>query len=152
LRKALILVLSLAGCGRESEQPPVRPPVQTAALTGLYQGRGGAARNQLCLVERGGEGRFGLVAWRGGDPGCSGAGTAVREGGRLRLDMAGEEACRLEARIDGRAVAFPAAAPPGCAYYCAPGASFAGLAFEKVGGSEVDALRARDLVGDALCG
>ena len=152
MRKALILVLYLAGCSRESEHPSVRPPVQTATLTGLYEGRGGDARNRLCVVERGGEARFGLVAWRAGGPGCSGAGTAVREGDRLRLDMAGEEACRLEARIDGRGVAFAAAAPPGCAYYCASGASFAGLAFEKVGGSDADALRARDLVGDALCG
>jgi hypothetical protein len=158
MRKALILALCLAGCGRgtggngqagSAESSP--RAVQTATLTGLYESNEGPRRSQLCIVERGGESRFGLVTWRGEGPGCSGAGAAVRRGDTLRLTMAGEAACAIEAPIDGGRVAFPATAPPGCRYYCAPGAVLEG-AFDKVGGTSEDALRARDLVGDPLCG
>lgn len=162
MRKALCLAFCLAACGqsdgnggradRSGRPDAPRAPVQTATLTGLYES-GGARPSQVCIVEQGGGGgRFGLVTREGDRPGCSGAGTAVRAGDRLRLTMDGESACAIEARIREGEVAFPAAVPPGCSYYCAPGAPLAGLAFVKVGGTREDALRARDLVGDPLCG
>jgi hypothetical protein len=161
VRKALSLAFCLAACGQgdgnagragPSGRPDVpRGPVQTATLTGLYES-GGARPSQVCIVEQSGGARFGLVTREADRPGCSGAGTAVRAGDRLRLTMAGESACAIEARIQAGAVTFPAALPRGCAYYCAPGAPLAGLAFAKIGGTREDALRARDLVGDPLCG
>jgi hypothetical protein len=162
MRKALILVLALAGCApgagnaSRDEQPagadsPPRAPAQTRTLTGLYEAPG-ARPSQLCIVEQGTRARFGLVTWQGERSGCSGAGSAVRNGAALRLTMDGESACAIEARIAGGRVTFPAALPRGCAYYCAPGAPIAGLAFTKTGGTGADALRARDLVGDPLCG
>jgi hypothetical protein len=127
-------------------------PVQTARLTGLYESAPAARRNQMCVIEREeGQARFGLVVWGAGSEGCSGAGTAVRQGQTLRLTMSGDEACTIEARIEGTRVAFPPSLPAGCAYYCSRGARFAGAAFDKTGGTAEDAMRAEDLVGDRLC-
>jgi len=162
MRKALILAFALAGCGRgvgneagagQAARPdsPSRAPAQTRTLTGLYETRG-ARPGQICIVEQGAGARFGLVTWQSERPGCSGAGAAVRSGGTLRLTMDGESACAIEARIEEGRVTFPAALPRGCSYYCAPGAPLGSLAFAKTGGAREDALRARDLVGDPLCG
>jgi hypothetical protein len=141
--------------GAASGSPDGGPPpaaVQTATLTGLYEGGPAGRRNQMCVVERaGGNARFGLVVRGAGSEGCGGAGTAVRQGAALRLAMSGDEACTIEARTEGTRITFPAALPPGCAYYCSRGASFAGAAFDKTGGTAEDALRAEDLAGDRLC-
>jgi hypothetical protein len=162
LRKALILAFALAGCGPAAgnasraapaagPDAPPSPPAQTWTLTGLYEAPG-ARPSQICIVEQGGRARFGLVTWQGERSGCSGAGAAVRRGDLLTLTMDGESPCTIVAQVRGRAVTFPAALPRGCAYYCAPGAPLAGLALTKTGGRREDALRARDLVGDPLCG
>ena len=126
-------------------------PVQVATLTGLYEGGPAGRRDQMCMIEREGRVRFGIVVRGAGSEGCSGAGTAVRQGDALRLDMAGDEACAIDARIDGARIAFPAALPAGCAYYCSRGARFSGAAFDKIGGTAEEAVRAEDLVGDRLC-
>lgn len=126
--------------------------VQTSNLTGLYEGGAAGRRNQMCVIDRGtGNARFGLVVWGAGSEGCSGAGEAVRQGSGLRLTMSGDEPCTIDARIEGTRVTFAAALPAGCAYYCSPGARFAGATFDKTGGSSEDAMRAQDLVGDRLC-
>ena len=161
MRKLVFLVCLLAAsCGSGGEQAgadagngsavPARGPVQTATLTGLYESAG-APPSRLCITERGRAARFGLVILRNGQPGCSGAGTAVQAGASLRLTMAGESSCTIEARLDHGRVTFPASLPSGCAYYCAPGARAAGLTLAKTGGMREDALRARDIVGDPLC-
>jgi hypothetical protein len=162
LRKLLVLACFLAaGCEQERASPgngatnrivtaPARGPVQTATLTGLYESAE-AAPSQLCITEQGRAARFGLVTRQGGRPGCSGAGTATRNGTTLRLVMNGESACAIEARLAGARVTFPASLPRGCAYYCAPGAGAGGAVFAKTGGTRDDALRARDIVGDPLC-
>lgn len=162
MRKALILAFALAGCGpaaSNASRPeqavapvaPPRPPAQTWTLTGLYEAPGDRP-SQVCIVQQGERARFGLVTRQSGRAGCSGAGAAVRRGDDLTLTMDGESPCTIGARVRGRAVTFPAALPRGCAYYCAPGATLAALALTKTGGRSEDALRARDLVGDPLCG
>lgn len=143
------------GDGNETGAPGAREAaVQTAELTGLYEGAGeGDRRDRICMVARGsGNTRFGIVTWGPEDRNCSGAGEAVRDGNVLRLSMAGDEECVIDAAIDGTTVTLPATPPQGCAYYCGPGESLAGKAFEKTGGTAEDALRATDLVGDPLCG
>ena len=160
MRKLLVLVFGLAaGCGQDGGAPgngggtgPASGPVQTVTLTGLYE-TGGTPPSQLCITERGRAARFGLVIRRNGRPGCSGAGTAVRRGASLRLSMDGDSPCAIEARLDSGRVTFPASLPPGCSYYCAPGAAAGagGMTFAKTGGTREDALRARDIVGDPLC-
>ncbi len=131
--------------------PETAAPVQTATLTGLYESGPNERRDQMCVIEEGGRARFGVVVWGAGSEGCSGAGTAARQGETLRLTMGGDEACAIDARIEGTRVTFPAALPPGCAYYCSSGAHFAGAAFDKTGGTAEDAMRAQDLAGDRIC-
>jgi hypothetical protein len=172
MRPILLCLALLGGCGAVGDRSPrdraagnesaaadaeageeaAESAVQTATLTGRYEGGTGAERSQLCIIDRGtGNSRFGLVL-RTGAGTCSGAGRALRQDRRLTLDMAGDQACRIDATIDGRRVAFPAGDPAGCAYYCAPGAALTNATFDKVGGSAEDAMQARDLVGDPLCG
>jgi hypothetical protein len=167
LEIALLLLIALTGCrsGEGAAGNGVAAPaaggggksgaeVQTATLTGLYEGGEAPRRNQMCMIEREGRGTsFGFVTWGSGDMNCSGSGTATREGNVLRLRLDGDESCALEARIEGRRVTLPTNIPAECqAYYCGSGAQISGAAFDKVGGGEPDALRAVDLVGDPLCG
>lgn len=154
----LTLAAALSGCrgdGPAANGAAAAPdaPVQMASLTGLYESGEGPRRNQLCLIERdGGRTSFGLISWGSENRNCSGVGQATRDGDRLRLAMAGDDSCIIEARIDGGRVVLPDTMPQGCAYYCAGDARLAGAAFDKTGGTEQDAIRATDLVGDPLCG
>ena len=149
-------LLLLCACGTggvtETADNAVQAAVQTANLTGLYESRS-QPPSQMCIVDRGsGNARFGVVVQGAGEASCSGAGAAVRRGDMLRLTMAGDEECVLEARIAGAQVTFPASVPEGCAYYCGAGATLAGADLVKTGGDAQDAMRAQDLVGDPLCG
>ncbi|HEV2745844.1 MAG TPA: hypothetical protein VGW34_00925 [Allosphingosinicella sp.] len=161
---ALVLAL-LAGCSDGDSQSgnaaaPVAPAAGKGAgeggvltsLTGLYEGGDADPRNQLCMVPgEGGTTRFGLVVWGANMHSCSGSGTASRDGDALRLAMAGDEACTIEAKIAGTTIRFPAAIPDGCAYYCGARAAMDGAAFTRVGATRADAARAKDLVGEPLC-
>lgn len=154
----LLALLALGACRGGGDSPgngaaPSGTPAQTATLTGLYEGGEGPRRNQMCMIERDGTARFGLVVWaREGNNSCSGEGQATREGDRLSLAMRGDETCVIPARIEGTRVILPDSLPQGCAYYCASGAQMTGAAFDKTGGTEQDAMRAVDLVDDPLCG
>ena len=160
MRKMLLLASFLAAaCGQEEGRPrndgqaalpTAGTPVQTATLTGLYE-TGSTPPSQLCIAEQGRAARFGLVIRRNGRPGCSGAGTATRAGPTLRLAMSGDSPCAIEARLEGGRVTFPASLPASCSYYCAPGIVMGSTVFEKTGGTQADAQRARDSVGDPLC-
>jgi hypothetical protein len=75
----------------------------------------------------------------------------VRDGARLRLRMAGDEACEVEARIDGGTVTLADTIPEGCSYYCGARARFEGAVLTRRGTSAEDAMKAKDLVGDPLC-
>lgn len=154
----LLLIPLLTGCarsdgderaGRESGEQ-----VQTAQLTGLYEARGeGGKSARMCMIsDPSGTASFAIVTETPGAGSCGGAGQAVREAGLLRLTMAGDEKCVIEALVEDRQVAFPPNLAEGCAYYCAPGATLAGADFEKTGGTAQDAMRATDLAGDPLCG
>ena len=146
---ALALLIALSGCSGS----PENASGDVSDLPGLYESGVGPRRNQLCLVERDGATRFGLIAWaRQGDNSCTGKGRATRDGERLSLAMQGDESCRIEARIEGGRVTLPTSLPQGCAYYCGPGAQMTGARFERSRGSTEDAARAVDLVGDPLCG
>ena len=151
----LLLTPLLAACGGgggdaagEAGGRSTPPPVQTSELTGLYE----AAGSQMCMItEASGAAAFGLVR-EAPNGSCSGAGDASRTGNRLRLTMAGDEECVIEAQIEGTQMTFPAAVPESCAYYCGAGATLAGTRLEKTGGTTQDAMRATDLAGDPLCG
>ena len=151
-----VLMFALAACGKgnDAAAPDYRgEAVQTADLTGLYQGHGsGERRARMCMVARpSGITSFGIVAWSPGGGTCGGAGEVTRRGSALRLAMTGDEKCVIDARMNGRRVTFAASVPEGCAYYCGPAATLAGQTFKKTGGTAEAVDRARDLVGDPLC-
>jgi hypothetical protein len=171
MKKLLIAFVLLSGCsGQEDgggnmasstrqtqasrpETPQGRPGAAITTLTGLYEGGGEVSRkSQLCMVDPEGEtARFGLVAWGENDHSCSGSGTAERKGDRLALRMTGDEACTIEARINGLDIVLPDSVPDGCAYYCGARAQLGGARFTQVGTGRDDAAKAVDLVGDPLC-
>jgi hypothetical protein len=167
MKKILLILLVLAACGRDdpagdnraaaSESAgaavaggsgPSSQPAAQARLTGLYEGGPGAQKNQMCIVEKGGEAQFGLLVWGGNLHSCSGAGRALRKGERLTLTMTGDETCTIEANLRDGVVTLPAKLPLGCAYYCGARASLAGATFTRAG---EDVKKARDIAGDPLC-
>ena len=167
MKKLLIALLILGGCsggegqddgnavapadGSKTAEAPTRPG-EISTLMGLYEGDGAPRANQLCIVENAGEApRFGLVVWGANLHSCSGSGTAEREGDRLRLKMAGDETCTIDARISGAGIVLPDSVPDGCAYYCGAEARLTGARFDQVGTGRGDAAKAKDLVGDPLC-
>jgi hypothetical protein len=166
MKQLLPFLLLLAACGRGdapagNQSAPVAGPAAAESarpaaaaeekLTGLYEGGTGAQKNQLCMVEKGREAQFGLIVWGGNLHSCSGAGQAVRDGGRLTLKMTGDEACTIEAILKDGAVTLPATLPAGCSYYCGARATLAGASFTRAGGTEADVKKATDIAGDPLC-
>lgn len=157
MRRILLALVLVAGCGaggdrNEAADAPPGKAVQTASLTGLYEGGASTRPNQMCMIDRGeGKAAFGLVVWGENMHSCSGSGEAERKGDVLRLAMAGDESCTIEARLVGGAVTLPATAPEGCAYYCGARAQLGSASFAKKGGTEADAMKAKDLVGEPLC-
>jgi hypothetical protein len=170
MKKTLLLLFLLAACGRDdpagdngaaadsgvpaaskSRSDPRAEAGGGPRLAGLYEGGSGPQKNQMCIVEKGGEAQFGLLVWGGNQHSCSGAGRAVRKGDRLTLTMTGDETCSIEASLKDGTLTLPATLPLGCAYYCGARASFAGASFTKSGSSESDVKKATDIAGDPLC-
>ena len=149
------------GSGNQSaaaEQPPAAtgaaPPAEArlTSLSGLYEGGKGDPKHQMCILEeRGGKQSFGLVIWGGNMHSCAGTGTATREGNVLKLAMAGDSACTIEAKIAGITVTLPESVPQGCSYYCGAQAKLSGAQLSQVGTTKADAMKAKDLVGEPLC-
>ncbi|MDP8913282.1 MAG: hypothetical protein M3N39_06880 [Pseudomonadota bacterium] len=171
MKKLLVAVLLLASCsgsddpeqkvGGNSTAPAVQMegrserserPEALATLTGLYEGGGREPRHQMCVVKgQGGEQRFGLIVWGSNQHSCSGSGTVTRTGDRLRLAMAGDATCTIEASISGKTIKLPETVPQGCGYYCGERATLGGAELTQQGSTEQAAMRAKDLVGEPLC-
>jgi hypothetical protein len=134
--------------GSAAASAPAVGTRRSSGLTGLYESGGPQAVNQLCIVDDG----FGIVIWGAALASCSGSGRIERDGDRLRLTMTGDSPCVLEARIRGTTIALPEEAPASCSYYCGARARLAGTQLRRVDASRADALKARDLVGEPLCG
>ena len=164
MRQVLMALVLVAGCGAGSDQGNESggagqgrsgrggAAIQITELTGLYEGGAPLRPNQMCMIEKGGEASFALVVWGTGMHSCSGSGSAVRQGDTLRLSMAGDESCTIEARINGATATLPAALPQGCTYYCGAEAKLANASFTKKSSKVEDAMKAKDLVGEPLCG
>lgn len=130
--RALPILLVLAGCSPE--------PQRTAeAWTG--------GRDGLCVAGEGEISRAGLITYGPGNANCSLTGTATRTGDKLMITPRGEGACRVEVLLTGDAAVIGPRSPA-CAYYCGPGADFAGRTLRRSGNP---AQKVTDLAGDALC-
>lgn len=162
--KPVILALPLLlilGCRQEAADPAnpqsqsratVTPAPAAAGITGLYEARAADnATSQMCIIQRDGGARFGLVVWGSNLHSCSGIGIATRDGAGLRLAMAGDSECTIDAAFDGTTITLPAAIPDGCAYYCGARASMGGARLARTGTTVESAMRAKDLVGESLC-
>ncbi len=154
MRRALVLLLLVAGCGGKPpenaaqsqdlesaaiDRGMVRDPRDTE-IVGLYA----RDTDRVCIV-RGDSGyRIGAFVDYGDRITCSGAGTVTRVGEMLHVQLGADEAgCSFDARFDGDKIYFPGNVPDGCAKLCARRASYAGsssVAIERVGcGSPRDA-------------
>lgn len=142
---------SIADSGSASTPAAQKAGQSSGPLTGLYESGGDVPKDQMCIVEEGKSARFGLVVWGGGQHSCSGTGTVTRDGGKLRLAMAGDEACAIDATLADGTIVLPDSIPQGCAYYCGARASLAGASFARVAGGEAASRKATDLVGEPLC-
>jgi len=128
----LPLLLLLAACSPQAaDQPPQRE---------LLAGEG---RDRLCLAGD----RGGFITYGKGNANCSVRGRVERAGGKLLAIIPdGDADCRIAAREADDTVRL-GKADAACAYYCGPGADFAGRAFAK---SDA-ATPAVDFAGDPLC-
>lgn len=170
MKKSLIALALVAGCGAADQpannmamsSPAVQGGMATPAsgetpkaamtrLTGLFEGGAGPQKNQLCMIEKSGATQFGLVVWGGNMHSCSGSGWATRDGATLRLSMAGDSTCTIDAKIEGETISLPASLPSGCAYYCGARAKLGAETFRRNGATTADAMKAVDLAGDPLC-
>jgi hypothetical protein len=149
----LITLLLVGSCqkGAESETRAINQPQAMTApriteLSGRYQAARSASR--LCIVDS----RFALVIGNPAGATCSGSGRVARETDGIRFTMQGDSACSFVARTAGRSLVFPASVSSGCGYYCSAGAALAGVRFTQVGVGRLQAMKAKDLVGGALCG
>jgi hypothetical protein len=168
MNKSLIILVLVAGCGASGNSQsgsngaavapasPVSAPAEEAVaegpLTGLWQSGSAARPSQMCILDRKGKAQFGITLWGPNLRACSGAGTATRSGDHVRLAMAGDSPCTLDATLNGGVVTFSSDVPAGCAYYCGAGTSFAGATLKQLGTTRADALKAKDVAGEALCG
>ena len=135
MRPLLPLALLLAACSQQ--------PAETSIATGTFAGEG---RDRLCLAGEPGNYRGGLIAFGAGDVNCSASGRIETTGGSFALVPRGEGACRIPLTIAGNSVRI-GQVPPACSYYCGPGATMAGKAFNRADmGAKVT-----DLAGDPLC-
>jgi hypothetical protein len=159
MRKSLIVLVFVAGCGAPSQpqasgtanESAPEPATEGGNLTGLYQSGAGTRPSQMCVLEKGGKAQFGITLWGPNLRACSGAGTAALSGDRLTLKMTGDSACTLDATLKDGVVTLPASVPSTCAYYCGAGTSFAGATLTRRGGTRADALKAKDVAGESLC-
>ena len=135
MRSILVLAALLAACSQEAAQPSL--------ATGTFAGEG---RDRLCIAGEATAYRAGLVAYGQGNANCSATGRLEQAGAGWTLVPKGEGECRIPIEIDGNVVRV-GQPPAACSYYCGPGASLAGKAYNR---SDMGA-KALDLAGDPLC-
>jgi hypothetical protein len=135
MRPILPLALFLAACTQQ--------PAETSLATGTFAGEG---RDRLCIAGEPGNYRGGLVAYGEGDVNCSASGRIEDQNGQFALVPRGEGACRIPLTIEGNSVLVDKV-PAACTYYCGPGATMGGKAYNK---ADMGA-QAVDLAGDPLC-
>jgi len=135
MRLILPCALLLTACSQQ--------PAEPSLTTGTFAGPG---RDRLCIAGEPGNYRGGLIAYGPGDVNCSASGRVEAQDGQYALIPRGEGDCRIPLTIDANVVRI-GTVPGSCSYYCAPGATLAGKAYNR---TDMGA-KAVDLAGDPLC-
>lgn len=161
-----IAALWLAACsGPAPDAPPVAanagatlesaaiatgviPDPADADATGLYT----QDTDSVCVVPSATAYRIGVVVDYDMGQGCTGSGTADRDGGTLHVTLDGTAACKFDARFEGDRIVFPANLPDACHNLCHGRASLAALDVSQLSDSIAEASTLRDPRGRLLCG
>ena len=136
MRFTWLAILLLAACSKNDGR--------SEALVGVYRS---SDRDALCVAREGEALKAGLITFGTGATNCTLAGRAETRGDLVILVPRGDSECSVEIRLaDGSATM--GARSPSCAYYCGPGADFAGRVLRKVPDA---APKVIDFAGDPLC-
>ena len=114
------------------------------ALVGVYRS---SDRDALCVAREGEALKAGLITYGTGATNCSLAGRAETLGDLLILVPRGDSECSVEIRFADESATIGARSQS-CAYYCGPGADFAGRVLRKAPDA---APKVTDFAGDPLC-
>lgn len=139
----LSLTLLLAACGG-ADEPTNGIVAAPEASQAAYASFAAAGRDRLCIAEQGGKASFVTYA-EGTDANCLVRGS-WSPGGPQAIKPDGDPSCSIIFNKDQQEIRLVAGGP-GCAYYCGPGASFAGKTFTRMAKPEP----VSDIVGDPLC-
>ena len=136
----LLSVTLLSACNQDLGQQSGQD-VEAGPQLAVYSGEG---RDRLCLDER--AGRIGFVTYGQGDNNCSIRASVSRKGKGLSIAPDGDQSCSISATVaDGSVILGERS--PACAYYCGPGATFAGKRFARLERAEP----VTDFAGEPLC-
>ncbi|MBN8807590.1 MAG: hypothetical protein J0I47_05040 [Sphingomonas sp.] len=162
MKRALVALLLLGGCQRESANAtqPAPTSLEAAAVaagivadpaagdpTGLYA----RDNDKLCLVPGATGYRIGITVTYGDQYYCTGRGTATRAGEALHVALTSAPGCSFDARFEGDRINLPGALPDACQKACTERASLAGLGVERLSDSSDEAGGLRDRRGQPLC-
>ena len=92
--------------------------------------------------------RIGALIDYGTGQGCAASGIAERQQDGLRITFG---PCRVDARLSGDRLIFPASVDPACARYCQGRASLAALVVDHVSGAQSEAVTLRAPDRTQLC-
>lgn len=128
--------LSATACAQEE-------PATTGLAAGTFRSGG---RDALCIAGAAGAQRAGFIVYGADDANCSASGRIEQAGAAWNLVPVFDSDCKIPLSATAEGVTLgPGTA--GCAYYCGPGASFAGKSFQR----SPNAKPATDIAGDPLC-
>ena len=133
----LAFALTVTACAQEE---PAAPP---GLVAGTYAGGG---RDALCIAGQAGTQRAGFVVYGADNANCSASGRTEPVGAGWTLIPAGDAECKIPLTVTAGQISL-GSGTPACAYYCGPGASFAGKSFTRSSSTQ----RTTDLAGDPLC-
>lgn len=160
-RLAIAIGLALTACGGGDDQgstPGAR--IEAAAVaSGVIadpakadpNGTFGRDSDRVCILGEGRQRRIGIYSYYGDDLTCTARGHAEVDGETLDIRLGESDRCRIKARFDGNAIAFPGSTAEECASFCDAPASLAGLSVERFSDSPAEAQSLRGGDGTALC-
>ena len=136
MRFACLAILLLAGCSQGADPGD--------AWIGNYRGPN---RDALCVAREGQGFKAGLITYGDGDMNCSLSGPAQIRGDGLVITPRGDSECSVQVSITNGIATF-GQRTSACAYYCGPGANFAGRKLPKAPDAST---KVSDFAGVPLC-